>query len=222
MTNLSKTAIPNINERRDAITAAIVHEMTDRGWDLTKKEEGQLLPPLAQLAFIDGVQTQFQINTQSEDYSYKQGNRLRIRYAKIGREGRSHWDDGTRQRPEPNKGFNVQVICADLEAYVEAYKERSKVDWAKSASQQASRELVQAIGRDLGIAEENTLVPTLKLQRGITISRSDTAHLVRTQIDLELDPTSSTELACFAAEVSYEAKERALFAVKLAERKLGR
>jgi hypothetical protein len=174
----SREAIPNIEERERAVRKALVEKMTGRGYECGVVKWKNQAPSVKQL---NGVSTGFTLGREytSSYVNPRSGTKLRISY---GGDWRS--DVPTQQRPEPNAGFDLQLICNELEGVVKRRIDREKGRKEANDRKKASTALADEINKRL-----DTKYVSLRCEG--TPSHSDK---VRVKVDLCLSPEDAEVL----------------------------
>lgn len=176
--------IPSVEDREEAVRIELVKEMTKRGFEFGtySSETYQGKFPLTNL---NGIPTGFYLNAERGSlWSRKPSTKLRIRYG-------GDYNIPTQQRPEPNEGFDLKLICNDLEQLIER-RTRAKTnrDLVK-ARLQASTKLADDINTRLDI----------KYGKVKCEGTSVNAHKVRVKIDLNLTPENAEVLLKLAQKM---------------------
>lgn len=174
----SREAIPDIEERKTAVRTALVEKMTGRGYECGKQGG---MDPGPSVHKLNGVSTGF---TLSREYtsSYanpRSGAKLRISY---GADYRNHVP--VQQRPEPNAGFDLELICNELEEVVKRRIAREKKKNEASDRKKTSTAIADGINKRLD-------TETIRLRCEGTPSYADK---VRVKVDLYLSPEDAEVL----------------------------
>lgn len=181
----SREAIPDIAQREMAVRTALVEKMTGRGYKCG--EQGGMNPGPS-VHILNGVSTGFYIGREytSSYVNPRSGTKLRISY---GADYRSHLP--AQQRPEPNAGFDLQLICIELEEVVKRRISAEKGRKGAKDRNEASTSLADGINKRL-----DTKYGSLRCE-----GTPSYADKVRVKVDLLCSPEDAEALLKLAKEM---------------------